>query len=241
MDTNLSLSIVIPIFNEGQALQSNLKEVETFLIKSNFDYELILVDDGSTDNSATIIEKFVNDKPNIIFINNVTNRGKGFSLRAGIQRATRDYILFMDADLSTPLNELEKFITEIKNTPLLIGSRRASGGLILIHQPHWKEFLGLSGNLIIRTILRLPFRDTQCGFKLLHSKTKPLVALTTIDRWGFDMELLYLARKHQYETREIGINWRNDTDSKVTLSAYFKTLIEVAKIKLNDWRDRYKL
>ena len=241
MNAKLSLSIVIPIFNEGQALLSNLKEVESFLLKSNFNYELILVDDGSTDNSVAIIEKFISAQPSILLIKNNINRGKGFSLRAGIARATRKHILFMDADLSTPLSELGKFIDQASQAPLLIGSRRACGGLILIHQPHWKEFFGLAGNLLIRTVLRLPFYDTQCGFKLLSSTLKPLVARTTIDRWGFDIELLYLARKYAYEIREIGVNWRNDTDSKVTLSAYFRTLGEVVKIKFNDWRGRYTL
>ena len=232
-----SISIVIPCYNEEATIKQAIEKTMNFLAKNNLDFEIIIVNDASTDKTRDIIDEFASDK--ITILNNEINLGKGYSVKRGVLAAIKDYILFLDADFSTPIEELIKFEPYHNNHKIIIGSRRIENNLIKIPQPFWKRNLGIIGNRLIKKINQLPFEDTQCGFKLLHHDCQQLFKKMTINRWGFDIELLHLAQKHKFPVYEVGVNWFNNFDTKVKLKDYLRTFCEIIKIRLNDWQGKY--
>ena len=168
------------------------------------------------------------------------NHGKGYSVKKGVRAAKGDWILFMDADSSTDISELNKLSKYQDKYKLIIGSRALADSEIKIKQSLFKILLGKLGNLLVRIILITNIRDTQCGFKLFHKDLQKLFNKLTIDDWGFDFELIYLAKKHSFRIKEVGINWYNHPDSKVKWYAYLVTLLQVFKVRLNILINKYK-
>ena len=206
------LSIVIPAFNEAARLEQSLRKILEYLREMRGPSELLVVDDGSQDDTAAIAEKVARDSAPVPtrVIRYAENRGKGYAVRLGLLEAQANVVLFSDADLSTPITETPKLIDSIRNgeCDFTFGSRALDRRLIGVHQPWRREQGGRVFNLIVRLATGLPFWDTQCGFKAFRmSVCRPLIEAAQIDRFGFDVELIYLAHLAQLRLREIPVRW----------------------------------
>ncbi|MFA5358504.1 MAG: dolichyl-phosphate beta-glucosyltransferase [Patescibacteria group bacterium] len=232
----MDISVVIPCYNESRDIVSTIREVDNFLKSKNWQYEIIIVDDGSQDQTAGLA-KTTGAK----VLQNEKNRGKGYSVKRGALASSGNWVLFLDADLSTPIEELNKAEQYFASHDIIIGSRTADDATIRQAQSLPKIFAGQAGNWFIRFALGLKIEDTQCGFKLFSRKTLGVFEKQTVDRWGFDFELLLIAKKYGYKIKEMGVVWVNDPDSKVTFSGYLRTLGEVLKVKVNDLLGKYKV
>lgn len=227
------ISIVIPTYNEGKRISGTLESIISFLQKKDYTYEIIIVDDGSTDLTVKKVEEIKSKNPEIKIIQNEVNLGKGYSVKRGVLAAEGEYIFFTDADLSTPIEELEKFFTEIKNHNIVIGSRAIKGANIVVHQPIYREILGKIFCKLVRLWCGVDFIDTQCGAKMFRKNVaKKIFSLQKISRFAFDVEILYLAKLSNYQVKEIPIIWSHSGDSRVhTFSDGIKMLIDLMKIK----------
>ena len=206
------LSIVVPAFNEAARLEQSLRKIVEYLRERREASELLVVDDGSQDDTAAIAEKVAADSAPVPIrvIRYTENRGKGYAVRRGLLEAQANIVLFSDADLSTPITETPKLVDPIRNgeCDLTFGSRALDRRLIGVHQPWRREQGGRVFNLIVRLATGLPFWDTQCGFKGFRmSVCRPLIEAAQIDRFGFDVELIYLAHLAQLRLREIPVRW----------------------------------
>lgn len=206
------LSIVVPAFNEAARLNESLPAMLEYLDQRGEVNELIVVDDGSSDETATVAERSLQDSGKTLtrVIRYEANRGKGYAVRTGLLAAGANIALFSDADLSTPITETAKLIDPITNgeCDLTFGSRALDRSLIGVHQPWRREQGGRVFNLIVRVATGLPFWDTQCGFKAFRMNVcRPLIEAAQIDRFGFDVELIYLAQLAQLRMREIPVRW----------------------------------
>ena len=240
-----SLSIVIPAYNEAVRLRKNLAAVVNYLREHWPGGEIILVDDGSTDNTAAIAREIFNGsgKLRTSVISYRSNLGKGRAVRLGLLAARGDVALFSDADLSTPITEAPKLVEPILNGQfdLTFGSRALDRRLIGIHQPWRREQGGRVFNLVVRLATGLPFWDTQCGFKAFRmSVCRPIVEAATVDRFGFDVELLYLAFRSGLRLKEVPVRWDHNEGSKVSVvSDSFRMLSEVGLIRQQARRGVY--
>lgn len=206
------LSIVVPAFNEAARLEQSLRKIVEYLRQRREASELLIVDDGSQDGTAAIAETVAGESApvSVRVIRYGENRGKGYAVRAGLLEAQANVVLFSDADLSTPITETPKLIDPIRSGEfdLTFGSRALDRKLIGVHQPWRREQGGRVFNLIVRVATGLPFWDTQCGFKAFRmSVCRPLIEAAQIDRFGFDVELIYLAHLAQLRLREIPVRW----------------------------------
>lgn len=216
------ISFIIPAFEEEDRLGRTLYRIFSYFEENGIGAEVIVVDDGSRDNTADVAgsecQKFAVAASRVI--RNEENRGKGFAVRTGLKAASGDIAIFSDADLSTPIEEMPKLIEPIRSGEfdLTFGSRALDRSLIGTHQPWRREQGGKVFNLMVRAMTGLPFWDTQCGFKALRmEKFKPLLDLMTIDRFGFDVEFLFVAQLHGLRLCEIPVRWDNDERSKVNV------------------------
>lgn len=236
------LSIVIPSYNEELRLPATLKQIASYLRSSKRDCEVIVVDDGSKDKTIAVGESFRDEIPNLRVISNGQNRGKGYSVRHGMQEAKGRIVLFTDADLSAPIEEVEKLLPAMQNHDVAIGSRAVDRSLISVHESAFREFAGIIFNKIVRLILRLPFVDTQCGFKAFRrEECKPIFELQTIERFGFDPELLYLARHNGLRSIEIPVRWAHSPATKVNMMRdSIQMFLDVFKIRWNSLTGRYR-
>src|SRR3989344_4938076 len=235
----MKISVIIPVFNEEKVIASALEAIYNYLNRQRFfsDFEVIIVNDGSTDNTLAIIEN--QDYPSLKIINQPVNLGKGAAVKAGMENASGGWQLFLDADYSTPITEVEKILPFLNQADIFIGSRAFKDSEIFLHQPIIKEWLGKLGNAGIGLFLGLPFKDTQCGFKLFSRKSLVIFKKQTLRRWGFDFELLFLAKKYGLTVKEIAINWTNNQHSKVKKIDYLKTFFELLKIYFNNLTNKY--
>lgn len=240
-----SLSIVIPAYNEAIRLGRSLGNVVDYLLKNAPDGELIVVDDGSTDNTAALARETLENTGTLrtSVISYKSNLGKGRAVRIGLLASRGEVTLFSDADLSTPISETPKLVDPIVrgDYDVTFGSRALERGLIGVHQPWRREQAGRVFNLAVRLATGLPFWDTQCGFKAFRmSVCRPLVESATVDRFGFDVELLYLAYRTGLRLKEVPVRWDHNDASKVTLmSDSFKMLSEVGLIRQQARRGAY--
>jgi len=235
------LSIVIPSYNEQLRLPATLENIAAFLPTLGTETEILVVDDGSKDRTAEVAESFRKTLPNLRVISNGVNRGKGFSVRHGMQEARGQNVLFTDADLSAPIEEAPKLLDALKTYDVAIGSRALDRKLITVHESPFREFAGIIFNTIVRAILWLPFVDTQCGFKAFRrERCQILFQQQRIERFGFDPELLYLARHHGLRTIEIPVRWGHSPATKVNMFRdSIHMFLDVFTIRWNSILGRY--
>lgn len=240
-----SLSVVIPAYNEATRLGNTLRAVLDYLRSNWPESELIVVDDGSSDQTTDVAQNVFRHAGMMrtSIISYKSNLGKGRAVRLGLLAARGDVTLFSDADLSTPITEASKLVEPIVSgqCDLTFGSRALDRKLIGVHQPWRREQGGRVFNLVVRVATGLPFWDTQCGFKAFNmSVCRPLVEAATIDRFGFDVELLYLAFRAGLNLKEIPVRWDHNEGSKIALfSDSFKMLNEVGLIRQQARRGVY--
>jgi glycosyltransferase involved in cell wall biosynthesis len=235
------LSIIIPSYNEEARLPGTLSRIAAYTRSSNRAIEVIVVDDGSRDGTVAAAEQFRSEIPSLRVVSNGENRGKGYSVRHGMQEAQGEIVLFTDADLSAPIEEVEKLLPAMKTNDVAIGSRAMDRSQITVHESHFREFAGIIFNKIVRLILRLPFVDTQCGFKAFRRvPCKIIFEQQTIERFGFDPELLYLARHHGLHSVEISVRWGHSPATKVSmLRDSIQMFIDVFLIRWNSLTGKY--
>jgi len=240
------VSIVIPAYEEQDRLGGSLEKIVSYLRSSVTRAEVIVVDDGSKDDTAASAEAFLSgiDDIETKVIRYEENRGKGFAVKTGLLAATADIALFTDADLSTPIEEMPKLIDPIRSGEydVTFGSRALDRSLIGTHQPWRREQGGKVMNLIIRTMSGLNFSDTQCGFKAFGmNKFRPLLEVMTIDRFGFDVEFLFVANYNELRLKEIPVRWNNVEGSKVSVVRDTRRMFfELAQIRRNAKKGLYR-
>jgi glycosyltransferase involved in cell wall biosynthesis len=212
------ISIIVPSYNEERRLPETLERIAAYVRASGREVEILAVDDGSTDGTAAVAESFRGKFGALRLISNGVNRGKGYSVRHGMLEARGQIVLFTDADLSAPIEEADKLFAALETYDVAIGSRALDRGLISIHQARFREFAGVIFNSIVRLCLRLPFVDTQCGFKAFRREPCRIIfEQQRIERFGFDPELLYLARRHGLRAVEIPVRWGHSPATKVSM------------------------
>lgn len=236
------LSVIIPAYNEAERITNTLFDIDKYLSQTDYSYEVIVVNDASKDNTANVVNKLCSVIKNLRLIDNTENKGKGGVVRQGMLEAKGNIRLFMDADNSTKIEDFEKLQPHFKDGfKVVIGSRAISGSSVELHQPFLRRILGKLGNLFIRIMAVSGINDTQCGFKALtEDAAERIFSRLTIFRWGFDVEVLAIAKLLGYRIKEVGITWVNDTRSTVSASGYLHVLLEVVKIRFNLWRKVYK-
>jgi dolichyl-phosphate beta-glucosyltransferase len=239
-----SISIVIPAYNEQARLPETLRRVEQYLQESDWTFhEILVVDDGSTDSTAEAANAFAKGNPNIRVLLNPGNRGKGYSVRHGMLKAQAEWRLFSDADLSTPIEELEKLWCEVARgeQEIAIGSRALDRSLIGVHQPGLRETMGRIFNGVMRAATGLHIADTQCGFKLFRGDVaEEVFSRQTLERFGFDAEVLYIAARRGYQIAEIPVRWNHVEGSKVGMLTGLHAFGELLEIRLNSLGGKYK-
>ncbi len=236
------LSIVIPAYNESARIEATLGRVMTCVETQQWDAEVLVVDDGSTDDTSEIVERWMDRYERLHLIKNPGNRGKGYSVRNGLLQAAGDVVMFTDADLSAPMEEASRLLDAIANgVDVAIGSRWMDRTRQTIHQPLYRQFFGRCFNAITRTVMGLPYRDTQCGFKAFRRTAAQVIfRLQRIERWGFDPEILFIARKLKYTVREVPVTWGHDERSRMSyLKDGMKMLEDMAVIRSNSLAGRY--
>ena len=231
------LSVVIPAYNEEKRLPDTLRDVLQYLAGREYPSEVLVVDDGSTDATASVVLNWSAPPVPLSLVQHPDrqNHGKGASVRRGMLEARGGRRLFMDADNSTTCDHVAAFLPYLEQGhDVVIGSRDMKASVIAVRQPWYKMIAGDAGNLFIRAAAVRGIRDTQAGFKLLSERAvADIFPRLTLDRWGFDIEILAVARHLGYRIKEMPITWRNDPESKVRLSSYFDVLAEVWTVRQN--------
>jgi glycosyltransferase involved in cell wall biosynthesis len=213
----LSYSLVIPAYNESSRIRPTLDEILRYTGEKKWDVEILVVDDGSRDDTSAIVREYGGTHPQVQLIQNPGNRGKGYSVRNGMLHASGDICLFTDADLSSPIAEAEKLFEAIrKGADIAIGSRWLRAELQTERQPLYRQAFGRIFNLLLRIVLGLRFRDTQCGFKAFRREAaQRIFPLQRIERWGFDPEILFLARRMGFRTVEVPVLWAHSEGTRL--------------------------
>ena len=213
----MSYSLVIPAYNESSRIRPTLDEILRYTGEKKWDVEILVVDDGSRDDTSAIVREYGGAHPQVQLIQNPGNRGKGYSVRNGMLHASGDICLFTDADLSSPIAEAEKLFEAIrKGADIAIGSRWLRAELQTERQPLYRQAFGRIFNLLLRIVLGLRFRDTQCGFKAFRREAaQRIFPLQRIERWGFDPEILFLARRMGFRTVEVPVLWAHSEGTRL--------------------------
>ncbi|KKT74467.1 hypothetical protein A2W48_00710 [Candidatus Giovannonibacteria bacterium RIFCSPHIGHO2_12_44_12] len=239
----MNLSIIIPFFNEQSRFSKTVKYIRDFLDTQKFfdDIELIFVDDGSTDNTRGLIDEFAK-QISIKTIAYKKNMGKGYAVRQGMMAAKSDYALFLDADMSTEPEEIEKFMAEIKKgTPVIIGSRRSKGSQVLVSQSLHRTMMGMIFTMLANLIMGMRVPDFTCGFKCFSRRAREeIFSRSLIDRWSFDTEILFLAKLKGFEIIAVPVAWKNDSVTTVRLGRdAIESFFDLIKIRWNYVLGRY--
>ncbi len=239
-----SLSIVIPAYNEAGRLPATIETVFRYLQGKPFDFiEVLVVDDGSRDDTAALVEAASQRHPTLHLVRNPGNRGKGYAVRHGMQQARGEWVLFSDADLSTPMEELDSLIAAVEDGGAdgAIGSRALNRRLVGKRQSFFREFSGRIFNLAMRLVTGLPYLDTQCGFKLFRREAAACVSSRQrIEGFGFDVEILFIARRHGFRILEVPVRWFNAEGTKVSLWNGLAAFADPLQVRWNDLKGLYR-
>jgi dolichyl-phosphate beta-glucosyltransferase len=248
MDTQVNLSVIIPSYKEAERIGRTLLEIEEYLSKKDLTYEVVVVVDGSPDNTAEVARNYGSQVTNLRVIDNQENHGKGYVVRQGLLEAKGKYRLFMDADGSTAITHLDTFLPEIEKgeCDVVIGSRDIEGSYVQVRQPKHREVMGNMGNWLIRIVLGLwEYPDTQCGFKMLTDKAAQAIASRmVVDRFGFDFELIVLSQKLGFRIKQLPVRWLNEEGSTVSLTGpngFIQVLMDLFKTRWRLCTGKYKI
>lgn len=239
---NTRLSLIIPVYNESSRFKNGFDHYYSYLKKQKYSWELILVNDGSKDNTLTLIEAVKKGKPNVSVVTYDNNHGKGYAISEGVKSAVGEYILFADLDHSVPIETIESFFEYFeKDYQVVIGSRRVKGSIIEVHQNPLREFLGSGFTAIVNFLIYPGISDATCGFKAFKKNTaKKLFEKITIYNWAFDAELLFICRKNKIRVAQAPVRWSNGSGSKVSLKKdIINSLLDVVRIRINNLFGRY--
>jgi len=238
-----AISIVIPAFNEERRLPGSLERIRAYLKKRGWDGEVIVVDDGSTDQTARVVTEWQKQIPTLRIVQNGQNRGKGFSVRRGMLEAKARIAIFTDADLSSPIEEADKLLGVMGGGKyeVAIGSRAVDRRLISVHQSRFREIAGILFNKIVQLVTGLRIVDTQCGFKaFVVEKMRPAFEQQRIEGFGFDPEILFLAKLHGLRIAEVPVRWAHDADTRVHMVRdSLRMFLELLAIRWNWMLGRY--
>ena len=238
------LSVVIPAYNEEERIAKSLQEISGYLQKKEYTHEIIVVDDGSLDSTSDIVGSISKTNGNIRFLKNEVNRGKGYSVKRGVLASSGEYVLFSDADLPIPIEEVEKLIEWLRSGyEIAIGSKRLKESKSLIDQPLYRRLMGKIFNIILHLFVIRGIKDTQCGFKCFkRAAAQKIFPRLLIEGFCFDVELLYLAKTWGIPVKEVSVRWTN-RDAKTTVKIIpdsLQMILDLFKIRINYWRGRYK-
>lgn len=237
------LSVIIPAFNEENRLGATLEKICLYLKEKRVSFEALVVDDGSRDGTAALALKMSRRFPAIRVLRNSFNLGKGASVRAGVMEARAEAVLFTDADLSTPIEELERLWPQLgASAEVVIASRGLAASRIRRRQPLYRMLMGKAFNVLVRLAAVRGIADTQCGFKLFTRKAGQAVfPLQRVPRFGFDVEFLYLAKKMGFRVAEVPVSWENSPASTVNpIADASQMFFDLLLIRLNDWQGKYR-
>jgi len=240
---SLDLSVIIPAYNEELRLPKSLDRIMAYLNARPYRVEIIVVDDGSTDSTVRMVKEYQQKCPALRLISNQSNRGKGFSVRRGMLEAHGEIALFTDADLSTPIEEADKLLAALREQgyDAAIGSRGMDRSLIEVHQSLLRELAGVFFNRMVRWVMGIHFSDTQCGFKAFYrERSRIIFEQQRIERFGFDPEILFLAKRHKLRVTEVPVHWSHDAGTKVNVAADgIRMFFELLVIRWNSIQGRY--
>lgn len=239
----MEISVVIPAYNEQGRIKETLERISSYFSGKKIHHEIIVIDDGSTDKTAEIVEEFrefrnknagKNKNADIVLLRNKTNMGKGFSVKKGVLNAKLSFLLISDADLSTPIEEAEKLL-KYSQYDIVIGSRALDRNYIKKKQPFYRDFSGRIFNLFVRMLVLKGFKDTQCGFKLFRADAaKKIFSRQRTYGYCFDVEILFIAAKNSYKIKEVPVLWYNKEESKVSmLLDPLKMFFDLLRIRVN--------
>jgi len=239
----LTYSFIIPAYNESERLGTSLPKVLDYIHQQQLQAEIIVVNDGSTDDTAEVVRHFAAGNPELKLLENPGNRGKGYSVRNGMLHGNGDVLLFTDADLSSPIYEADKLFKALtQGADIAIGSRWLQAELQTERQPLYRQLYGRLFNLGLRMVLGLTYRDTQCGFKAFtREAARTIFPRQRVERWGFDPELLFLARKFKLRTAEVPVEWAHDHRSRINpLRDGLNMGVDMLMVRWSDIRGLYE-
>jgi dolichyl-phosphate beta-glucosyltransferase len=235
-------SIVVPAYNERARILATLEAIIAVVRAQQWSVEIIVVNDGSTDETADLVKNFALTAPEVRLMENPGNRGKGYSVRSGMLHAQGEIVLFSDADLSAPIDEAQRLFDAITaGADIAIGSRWLATSRQTHRQPLYRQFFGRCFNMLTRAVMNLPYADTQCGFKAFtRNAAQTVFQLQTIERWGFDPEILFIARKRGFRVQEVPVSWAHDERTRISyLRDGMQMLKELAIVRWNAMTGRY--
>ncbi|HDP74263.1 MAG TPA: glycosyltransferase family 2 protein [Candidatus Woesearchaeota archaeon] len=234
----MKLSIVVPAYNEEKRIRSTIEKIELYCTSELDEFEVVVVDDCSSDSTGSIVKSL--PYKNIRVLRNKPNRGKGYSVKRGVKSAKYPLILFTDADLSAPIEELKKLLEHSEAYDIVIGSRNTRKSKV--ERSLFQAFKGHFFAFLVKLIVMKGFYDTQCGFKLFKRDVAvELFSYQTFERFSFDFELLFVAKKHGYKIKEVPVNWKICSGSKVRIiKDTISMTIDLFKLRINDWKGLYK-
>lgn len=235
----MEISIIIPAYNEEARIGATILAILTYMDLKQHSFEIIVVDDGSTDQTTSLVNQFHDERIKLIIIGG--NRGKGFAVWKGLSKARFDAALFTDADLSTPIEDLERFLPHTEHNDVIIGSRNLPTSVITKPQPFLRSRLGKTFPFLTKWIALPGIFDSQCGFKLFNRNAITMITrYQTINDFGFDVEILYICKKANLDIKEIGVHWGNAEGSKVrVIHDSFRMFLDLFRVRLNDLCGKY--
>ncbi len=235
------LSVVIPAHNEEKRIEATLLDVDRYLEKQAYDYEIIVVNNNSTDRTVEVVERLRSTTVQNARVVSETIRGKGAAVKKGIAESQGDYVVFMDADNAVPISEIERLWPHLQaGNEVVIGSRYVDPSTVKVKQPFYRIVMSRMSNLLIQFLLIPHIKDTQCGFKAFEGRAaKQIFKGVTIYGWGFDMEILTIALKHSYRIKEQPVSWTEHGGSHVPITAYLQALRDLFLIKWRSLTGKY--
>jgi len=239
MKRPIYLSLILPAYNEEGIIKETLNRILNFLSEKKYTWEIIVVDDGSSDRTGGIVRSYKGKGVTLATLK--VNRGKGAAIRAGVEKSKGKFIIFSDADLSVSIKNVDQFLKGLKKNDVVIGSRRVLGAQIVIHQPWLRENLGRGYTQLTRLVTGVKISDFTCGFKgFKRAAALKIFKRTLIDRWAYDSEILFVAKKLGYEIAEIPIAWKNREDTRVNLAdAIITSFIDLLKVRVYNILGKY--